>query len=49
MGGCYLCESKPGKTKSNHSPNEQYLLSRHIYISSTRPSCDVPEGPIDQK
>ncbi|ORY96087.1 hypothetical protein BCR42DRAFT_430571, partial [Absidia repens] len=43
MGGCYLCGSKPGKTKSNHSPNEQYLRSRHIYISSTRSSCDLPE------
>ncbi|ORZ04111.1 hypothetical protein BCR42DRAFT_429462 [Absidia repens] len=49
MGGCYLCGSKPGKTKSNHSPNEQYLRSRHIYISSTRSSCDLPERHIVQK
>ncbi|ORZ02105.1 hypothetical protein BCR42DRAFT_429641 [Absidia repens] len=49
MGGCNLCGSKPGKTKSNHSPNEQYLRSRHIYISSTRSSCDLPERRIDQK
>ncbi|ORZ04091.1 hypothetical protein BCR42DRAFT_429404 [Absidia repens] len=38
MGGCYLCGSKPGQTKSNHSSNEQYLRSRHIYISSARSS-----------
>ncbi|ORZ02107.1 hypothetical protein BCR42DRAFT_429656 [Absidia repens] len=49
MGRCYLCGPKSVKTKSNHSPNEQYLRSRHIYISSTRSSCDLPERRIDQK
>ncbi|ORZ02094.1 hypothetical protein BCR42DRAFT_429616 [Absidia repens] len=48
MGGCYLCGSKPGKTKSNNSPNEQYLRSRHIYISSTRSSCDLSERRLQQ-
>ncbi|ORZ04113.1 hypothetical protein BCR42DRAFT_429472 [Absidia repens] len=43
MGRCYLCGSNPIKTKSNHSPNEQYLRSRHIYISSTRSSCGLSE------